>query len=94
MARLCGKNIFLNFEKSILKNEREGSGSEAKCEPVLIRTSEFGAPTVMRVNRANQNARVRLEYLSAENRMLCRMLVLPKANFQVKLELKSTRNQI
>ena len=46
--------------------------------------SEFGAPTVMRVHRVNQNARVRLEYLPAESKMLCRMLVLRKENFQVK----------
>ena len=38
----------------------------------------------MRVHRANQNARVRLEYLPAESKMLCRMLVLRKENFQVK----------
>ena len=33
MAPLCGKNIFLNFEKSILKNGREGSGHDQDPKP-------------------------------------------------------------
>ena len=33
IARVSGKNIFLNFEKSILKNGREGSGHDQDPKP-------------------------------------------------------------
>ena len=33
LARVSGKNIFLNFEKSILKNRREESGHDQDPKP-------------------------------------------------------------